>query len=461
MTKPRTAVKGCHASTKSFSAAEATIAWLTKYGDGVVRITAPTQSQVISGIWKELRKAVTTARFIQYPEPGSYKWEIKRDENYAEVRAAAKGGRGVRFQSLHSEHVLVLVDEAPGVDAEIYEAIEGIRAGGQVHVGVFGNPTVPGGYFYDCFTRDRQRWNCITIDGMDTPNMKGLKLDEIAEMDPRQGGPLDQNPWPFLITRRFIHEMLDQWGETNSQFESRVRGQFPTQDEDSLIPLAWLEAARNREVNMTGRRLSAGIDVAGGGRAENVLYIADHGHLITPYPFISTKDPDAATGDIIAGLNQYKADLGIVWYDEIGVGNRLGTILRDKGFDAVGVNVGEAADEKDKFPRKRDEMFWALRELFRRGEVAGLDDETTIAQLSAIRYEATPDGRIRVESKKEMAKRGVRSPDRADALMLALVGNIGGAEPFSGPSKQLRTRRSWKVGMSPDPPSGGGQQFSE
>lgn len=441
---PRTAVAGCHASSKSHSAAEAAIAWLTRYDDGVVRITAPTQHQARGGIWKEIRKAVSTARVIEYPEPGEYKW-IFSDKNFAEIRAAGKGGRGVKFQALHEGHVLILVDEAPGVEGEIFEAIEGIRAGGQVHVGIFGNPTVPGGYFYEAFTQNRDMWNCITIDGLDTPNLEGLTLDDLVEMPLDPGGPLDDNPWPFLITRRFVREMLEYWGETNPRFEARVRGRFPQLDEDALIPLMWLEAARNREPERSGARLSAGIDVAGGGRAENVLYIVDRGHIVTNYPVTSTGSVDHATGQIVAALEEFRGDLGSVYYDDIGVGSRLGTILRERRFNAVGVNVGLPAYDKERFERSRDELFWTLREMFRRGEIAGLDDETTIAQLSSIRYEYTATGKIKIESKKAMAKRGLRSPDRADALMLALTGSIGGVDgQMSAPSPTIRSRFKWK-----------------
>lgn len=439
LNNPRTAVAGCHASSKSFAAAESAIAWNTRYPDGVVIVTAPTFTQGKIGIWAEIRKALQAVELIEYPEPGADRWQIT-DANYAILRAAAKGVQGVRFQGFHSGHVLILVDEAPGVDAEIYEAIEGIRAGGTVHVGVFGNPTVPGGYFYDCFTKDRAQWHCIRIDGLDTPNLEGITLEDILQMPLDKGGPLDENPWPYLITRRYVREMLEFWGEDNPRFQARVRGQFPQHAEDALIPLQWLEDARNREVRRTGQRVTAGIDVAGGGRAENVLYILDKGHVVTPEPIVSTKQPDQATGDIVAALKDWRKDLGPIRYDSIGVGNRLGTIIRSERFDAVGVNVGEQANDKERFVLRRDELFWQLRELFREGKIAGLVDETTMAQLAAIRYEHTARGKIQVESKKDMAARGVKSMDRADAFMLAATAEYGGIDSIPQPSSVLRTR---------------------
>ena len=447
MTNRLTAVRGCHASSKSFAAGSAAVAWLTKYRDGVVRVTAPTQAQAQGGIWKEIRKAVEKSKLIIYPEPGELRWSLGL-ENYAEIRAAAKGGRGVKFQALHSGHVLILADEAPGIDPEIYEAIEGIRAGGDVHVGMFGNPTVPGGYFYDAFTSDRSRWNCIHVDGLFTPNFDGLgdtaeeKESAIREMPLDEGGPLDDDSWPFLLRRRYVREKLDTWGTANPRYQSRVRGHFPDQAEDALIPLMWLEAAKYREVRRTGKRLDAGMDVAGGGRAENVAYVADMGHIVTPEPIVSSSpDVDEATGRMLLGLEPWKKYLAQIRYDEIGVGSRMGTILREAGYDAVGVNVGRASDEPEEYPRLRDQLFWELRSMFEQGKIAGLVDEDTIAQLAAIKWAPTSDGRIKVESKEDMAKRGIKSPDRADTLCLCVTRSVGAIDSEFSPGESLRTRR--------------------
>jgi hypothetical protein len=63
---------------------------------------------------------------------------------------------------------------------------------------------------------------------------------------------------------------------------------------------------------------------------------------------------------------------------------------------------------------------------FQNGEVSGLDDEVSIAQLASIRYEINPRGQVQIESKEEARKRGVKSPDRAEALMLAFADRTPG-----------------------------------
>ncbi len=136
------------------------------------------------------------------------------------------------------------LDEAPGVKPRIYEAIEGIRAGGDVRVLALGNPTIASGPFYDAFTANREGWNLITISAFDTPNLqRGLTLESLLELPDEE---LDNNPVPYLTTRRWVHEKYREWGPGHPLWESRVLGNFPTQSEDALLSLAWLEKAKYR-----------------------------------------------------------------------------------------------------------------------------------------------------------------------------------------------------------------------
>jgi len=139
------------------------------------------------------------------------------------------------------------------------------------------------------------------------------------------------------------------------------------------------------------------------------------------------------------GLKPWKRELGQLRYDEIGVGSRLGSILRENGYDAIGVNVGRAATDTTEYARLRDELFWELRQMFEQGKIAGLTDEDTIAQLASIKWKPTLDGRIKVESKEEMEKRGIKSPDRADALCLCVTRSVGSLDQLM-PGEGIRTR---------------------
>ena len=114
--------------------------------------------------------------------------------NYA---AGLSTDKGVNFQGFHSPHLLIVVDEAPGVGPISGEAIEGARACGQVHLLVLGNPTTNGGPFYDAFTKQRQLWNTFSIDAFDTPNLAGFTLEHLRSFPaicPSQTRSFSTNP---------------------------------------------------------------------------------------------------------------------------------------------------------------------------------------------------------------------------------------------------------------------------
>jgi len=133
--------------------------------------------------WGEIRRVMSLARtrgqlILPVPNqtqltiaPGNYALGLSTDDS-------------TRFQGFHPGKVLIVLDEAPGVRGEIYEAVEGIAAGGDVHVLALGNPVTAGGPFYEAFTSDRGRWKTFTIDAFETPNLEGLSPDQLRSLPP-------------------------------------------------------------------------------------------------------------------------------------------------------------------------------------------------------------------------------------------------------------------------------------
>jgi hypothetical protein len=78
----------------------------------------------------------------------------------------------------------------------------------------------------------------FTISAFDSPNLAGLTLDDLLALP---DAALDHCPRPYLVTRRWVREKYAEWGPGHPLWEARVLGQFPTQAEDALISLAWLE----------------------------------------------------------------------------------------------------------------------------------------------------------------------------------------------------------------------------
>ena len=405
----RTAVKACHSSGKTFCAADAVLWWITAHPDGIAVTTAPTWTQVEKLLWGEIRKSVAVSR-IPYPTP--QKTQLDLGPNRYAIGLSTN--EGVRFQGWHGK-ILVVIDEAPGVRPEIYEAIEGIRAGGDVRILALGNPTTASGPFYDAFTANREGWSLFTISAFDTPNLAGLDLESLLALSEDE---LDQNVRPYLTTRRWVKEKHREWGPGHPLWESRVLGNFPRQSQDALISLTWLEAAQRRELRPDQDQLpfTAGIDVAGPGEDETVLVVRQGSNVVEMVAF-PHQDP---RGELISALWPYQSRLESVNVDSAGIGWYLAQHLAES-FPVQAVNVGSASSDSERYVNLKAEVYWGLRMRFEAGDVAGITDEKTIAQLSSLRYSHNARGQVVIESKEEARKRGVKSPDRAEAVMLAFA----------------------------------------
>src|ERR1700687_5817032 len=236
-TRHRTAIQAAHGLGKTFTPAVAVLWWLAYYEDGIVLTTAPTLRQVDTVLWREIHRLVARAK-IPYTaeEPNAVKLKFRGNNNFA---LGLSTDKAESFQGYHAPHVLIIVDEAPGIEPAIWDAFEGIMAGGDVRIVMAGNPTRPSGPFFDAFHDQRSLWNCITIDAFDSPNLVGLDLEQLLQLDPREGGPLDDKPNPYLVGKRWVYEHYQMWwhedGASSPQWLTRVRGQFPDQSENALI----------------------------------------------------------------------------------------------------------------------------------------------------------------------------------------------------------------------------------
>lgn len=450
--RARIAVAGCHSSSKTFSAAE-TVLW-TPYAGGIAITTAPTARQVARMVWAEVHAMYPKSRT---PLGGEL---LKTAEFRIAPDLYALGlstDKGVNFQGFHAREsgfMLIILDEAPGVPPSVYNAIEGVRAGGDVRVLALGNPDVPSGPFYDAFTKDRSAWKTFTIDAFASPNFEDeenpgryLDLEDLLALPEHR---IDYATRPYLITRRYVLEKYEEWGLASPLWMSKVCGQFPDQAEDSLISLAWLNAARVREIEPgPDDEWEAGIDVAGPGKAETALGIRHGATLVRQWGW-ANPDP---RGDVLQELASYHDRIKRVKVDSIGQGYYFAQHLEDNGWrgKVVYVNVGEAAHNKERFANLKAELYWGLRLRFQQGDVAlapeamgGKDGDLLISQIASIRYGSTARGQTAIESKESAERRGVKSPDRAEMLMLTFApGAISAAEVFvdpePGPQRPART----------------------
>ena len=232
-----------------------------------------------------------------------------------------------------------------------------------------------------------------------------------------------------------------KYGVDSNVYRVRVLGEFPKQDDDTVISLAQVEDASVRAIEAEGK-VVWGLDVARFGNDRTAL-CRRRGNVVT-HKVLTWRNKDTMQvagiiGRMFEELDSFEQPSTIV-VDVIGIGSGVVDRMAELGLPVIGINVSESPAIGEKFSRLRDELWWRAREWFEQMNCALPDDETLMGELATVRYGIKSDGKIKVESKDEMKKRGLPSPDVADAFVLTF------AEVGRGRQKVRRTRQaSWRV----------------
>ena len=205
-TERQVAIAACHASGKSYVAACAAIGFAARYEDARVITIAPGWLGVRTVLWSEIHSLIERAKY-KLPTVISNQTEKNR-LGTRNLILGLSASDSARLQGHHAENVLIIVDEAAGIDESFWPSIHGILAGGHARLLLLGNPTTTSGTFYDCFGRGRAAWRTFTISGFDTPNLRGVSLERLLVMS---DADLDTNERGYLITRRWIRERYAEW----------------------------------------------------------------------------------------------------------------------------------------------------------------------------------------------------------------------------------------------------------
>lgn len=297
---------------------------------------------------------------------------------------------------MHSPNILFVVDESSGVGRHVKEAIEGGLISEGSRLVEIGNPTKPSGDFFDTFSSPL--YNKIHISAFDTPNV-------IAGETVIHG----------LVTNEWIEDVKTKYGEDSDVYRVRVLGEFPKKDTDTLISVDLVESAIDAEREEYGEDEFIGLDPSRKGH-DVAAFIYRKGNKAKVLETIEKTDTMVLAGKSIKYLKEYpNARLRI---DIIGLGAGTFDRLREQPSvsDRVeGVNVAVAATEPEQFINLRAEGWQDMREWLRD---AILEEHPDWYELAAPKYKLTSKGQVQLESKDDMAKRGVKSPNVGDALAL-------------------------------------------
>jgi hypothetical protein len=432
----RTAVPSCHGLGKSHLAARAVAWWAMAHPVGTARVvtTATNYRQVRGVLWPHIRRVARRHDLIG--EVFTTEWQIN-GEIVADGFSAYNHDE-TAVQGVHAPHLLVVVDEAGGISPILGNALESLMTGGHTRLLIIGNPPVDNESSWFERVCNSDVYNVIPIATKDTPNFTGEKVG-LCKACPSSTAPHELKE--HLVDLQWQEDVIKEFGEDSPFVEARVHARFPRVTANRVIPFDWVERSQDMTPLQTGH-LKLGVDVAADGGDEFAIAVQDGMNVSLVH---KTSGAANASAVDVAGIvlqhileaeKKHKerqiADPVRVKVDVIGVGWGVSSILRAwrdeqrHRADIVPVNVAERSRDADRFNNQRAEMWWNMRVLLQTDQNNPFPqikvdlDQKTIAQLTSPIYKSDSAGRIQIESKKEMKRRGRSSPDRAEAILLAL-----------------------------------------
>ncbi len=411
----RTSVRSCHGAGKTSVAAMAALWHLFCFPASIVVTTAPSWHQVEHLLWREIRSAHEAADHprigrirgvkTELPPLGGMRFVTRLEIATNWYALGLSTDKPERFAGLHAEHLMLIVDEASGVDQAIFSAAEGFLTSPGARVLLIGNPTQLSGEFYNSFKGPQASlYNRIHISAFDSPNVTG------------------ESSRPYLVSQEWIDEHRTMWGEDSPLWYSRVLGEFPEQAEDALVALSWVEAAMRREAEPPDDApCILGVDVARFGGDSSIIAVR-RGDAVTKLLETRKADTMGVAGWVIHHAQEENATE--IRIDADGIGAGVFDRLKEQGFNVVEMRGGMSARDTEQFANARAEWYWGLRERLDTGQGATMalpKDDVLMGELTALKVQYTSRGQVKIESKDDMRRRGLKSPDKADALMYAFA----------------------------------------
>lgn len=406
----RTAVHSCHGAGKSHIAARVAAWWIECHPPGTAFVvsTAPSWPQVRAILWRYIGQVHRKGRLVG---------RVNQTEWFVGEELVGYGRKPPDddedgFQGIHAPYVLVLVDEASGIAAALWAAILALLTTADCRVLAIGNPDYEGSAFSKMCTAG-SGWNVIHIDGLATPNFTGEPVPP--------GAPLLDQTW--------VDDLVKDYGADSPTYTAKVRGLFPADRTDGIIPWSWAHACQGPESLERAGPLRVpvelGVDVGGG---QDLTVIRERRGQVAGRRWpVNSDDSEVVVDAVVAvvdetGATRVKLDAGGIGHGVVGsLRRRLAG--RPDPVEVVGVNFAARAKDHRRYVNVRAELWWEGRQRSQQGapapwDLSGVDDRT-MADLTEPRWFEAKDGRIQVEEKGEVRKRLGRSPDDGDALLLA------------------------------------------
>lgn len=432
--KPYITVRAPHGPGKSFAAAML-MHWFGYCFDGLIACTAPKLEQLKTRLWREFRKinarAVKQYAGLMKVDATKITWGAQWTDDSGIVRGkewyalAETASNPENLAGFHDRHIMFVVEEASGVPEELYPVVFSALSTGYLRVLVMiGNPTKRTGTFAASH---------LNADVARDFYKLHVSLDKTSR-----------------VKRAWVDQMIRQYGSQSPIVKVRCYGEFADASDYQLIPLEWIEQARNSKFDIergdgSHPTLRVSVDVADGGMDETVITVGMHymSHIVIKrqyrFNFEPSKSPVLAAHKALEIYDAWGGDVqngDDLVVDGMGVGaGTAGTIMlaseqrQSEGRQGLRVIVyqgGASSDDTKLWRNKRVQSYMVLRNAFRDGTITLLDDchadriawSEFEAQLCSVRMKPTNDRIEDLVTKEELKREGVKSPDLADSLAM-------------------------------------------
>ncbi len=375
--------------------------------------TAPSRGQIEGALMSEVSKWID-----KLPPELSKLLEVKNTSVTLRSRPklsnfAARTARPENPEALQGIHedegwVFLLVDEASGVHENIFESAGGSMSGENCQTMLLSNPTRTSGFFFRTHNQEKHRWFTLNVGYEDS----------------------------VRISKDYYEEMGERYGYDTNIFRVRVLGLFPRSDLDTMIPYELVEKARMRDIVVPDHlRCVWAVDVARFGDDDTVLLKRNAIAILPEIKVWNGLDTMKVANKLKLEWDQTVPSHRptVILVDVIGLGAGVVDRLYELGLPVRGINVSETAAQKETYRNLRTELGFLCREwLESRDHVLPMCDGTCtdrrdcvhdrmMMELTTIKYDVTTGGKLLMESKKDMKKRGYKSPDLADAVFLSFA----------------------------------------
>jgi phage terminase large subunit len=404
----RISVRAGHGVGKSTVCAWALI-WhmVTRFPQKAV-VTAPTAGQLFDALFAEIKMWIN-----RLPDPIKSLFDMTSEK--VTLRAAPEASfisartssadRPEALAGVHSQHVLLICDEASAIPEAVYESAAGSMSGEHACTVLIGNPTRNSGLFFKTHHQLAAEWKTMHVSCLNSRR----------------------------VTADFVKQISDTYGPDSNAYRVRVLGEFALRDDDTLISAELVDSAMVRDIALDEREpMIYGLDVARFGDDRSVL-CKRRGNVAIEFKTWQGLDLMQLTGAIV---NEAKIDKPTeICVDSIGLGSGVADRLREVGptlklvYAVRDVNVSEASAMNPQAAKLRDELWLSVKEWLNTRSCKLPLMEDLRQELVAPTFTFTSAGKIKVEGKPEMKRRGMRSPDIADALCLtfaSMASRVGG-----------------------------------